>query len=894
MASDTSSQPSKPPMTSPELVAFVKKELDADEERQAKVASAGAGEVPRESQTGSTLDLSHKNISSLPVEVIILIKDKVERLAVSHNPRISLPVEIYQCDRLRYLNLRWNKLRQFPDAVLSLPKLEILDISKNAIEAIPEDIKRMINLKFLAVARNQIKRLPLALGEMNLVKLKFDENPIEFPPLDALKPNADRAASMIESEKDKDMCQQVKRFMRAAAVRQKMRTTSEEDMSETNAETPRPPRRGVTGGRFPVRPSVSGIDNLPNPIGDSPPNIPPPIPQRSHARGISSNVAPSMAKRPPLSTIVTGGLDSSRSRSETVATSANIRNRRQGYVPRKNANMMSLSEMSTHMSASPAPSAPPPTAALTPPHSRAPSSASSYRDYLAPGSGGDSGAPSPVDGPVSRANLSRRLASLPESRNSSLPTINSIRAVKRVLYMLFHLYRPVADITLLLKSGSPIRNRREIQLFNANSTVEDLDRLIVAANSTMERNTEIDATLLADIIRTGIKALRKYISLVKDLCRERQHTIRQVDAFHVRLVLNAAHGTIIEARNVCHLLGFRTKALSSRDTLRVSTAGSSRTVTPTQPRSTSTRRRGATILQPGGSVTNLRGMAPPVPLHIGSRSNTMTSMSAGVIPRSNDSFINLALHSNVPSRSNTMRSVTTESDHEDGGEKLYLKMKQCCDLASQLLPPVHLDLVSRKQFADRTDAASPSQYYKSAIEKCDSVITNNNNLLSRLRAMKVGDSARHQRELAQMIESFGRDWTNFVSEIVELTNKDLPVGHIRKTLKPLQHAVKEANRAALLPAQTSSARPPPSASIHGGFPTALNTTMTQTNSHVPPVPATPLGAALGPAVQATVPPTPTTAISSPEYYFPDQPRTRPAPERSQTTLPLPSYPRRDR
>lgn len=139
MASDTSSQSSKPPMTAADLIAFVKKELDADEERQAKIAAASAGEVPRESQTGSTLDLSHKNINSLPVEVIVLIKDKVERydmrgalgrrwhtrdhmltltrLAVSHNPRISLPTEIGQCDRLRYLNLRWNKLRQFPDAV---------------------------------------------------------------------------------------------------------------------------------------------------------------------------------------------------------------------------------------------------------------------------------------------------------------------------------------------------------------------------------------------------------------------------------------------------------------------------------------------------------------------------------------------------------------------------------------------------------------------------------------------------------------------------------------------------------------------------------------------------------------------------------------------------------
>lgn len=114
--------------------------------------------------------------------------------------------------------------------VLSLSKLEILDISKNAIDAVPEDIKKMTNLKFLAVAKNQIRRLPLALGEMNLVKLKFDENPIEFPPMDALKPAPDRTGSVIESEKDKDMCQQVKRFMKATALRERLRTNSEEEL----------------------------------------------------------------------------------------------------------------------------------------------------------------------------------------------------------------------------------------------------------------------------------------------------------------------------------------------------------------------------------------------------------------------------------------------------------------------------------------------------------------------------------------------------------------------------------------------------------------------------------------------------------------------------------------
>lgn len=128
----------------------------------------------------------------------------------------------------QYVCSQWSE-RQTSDVtqVLSLPKLEILDISKNAIESIPEDIKKMTNLKFLAVARNQITRLPLAIGEMNLVKLKFDENPIEFPPPEALKPST---LSSVESEKDKDMCQQVKRFMKTAAMRQRLRTDSSEDL----------------------------------------------------------------------------------------------------------------------------------------------------------------------------------------------------------------------------------------------------------------------------------------------------------------------------------------------------------------------------------------------------------------------------------------------------------------------------------------------------------------------------------------------------------------------------------------------------------------------------------------------------------------------------------------
>ena len=80
--------PDKPAMTLGELVAYTRKELDADTERQAKVAAGEAGEL--QNQTGSTLDLSHKNIHALPVEVIALIKDRVERWAQAILARIGM------------------------------------------------------------------------------------------------------------------------------------------------------------------------------------------------------------------------------------------------------------------------------------------------------------------------------------------------------------------------------------------------------------------------------------------------------------------------------------------------------------------------------------------------------------------------------------------------------------------------------------------------------------------------------------------------------------------------------------------------------------------------------------------------------------------------------------
>ena len=104
-------------------------------ENQAAEASAvGTG-----LKTGVTIDLSRKNITKLPEEVVDIVKGELERsvaskplvarsgadrlmasrLALSHNQLSSLPARFSECTSLRYLNIRGNQIKEFPMAVIT-------------------------------------------------------------------------------------------------------------------------------------------------------------------------------------------------------------------------------------------------------------------------------------------------------------------------------------------------------------------------------------------------------------------------------------------------------------------------------------------------------------------------------------------------------------------------------------------------------------------------------------------------------------------------------------------------------------------------------------------------------------------------------------------------------
>ncbi|KAF2672865.1 hypothetical protein BT63DRAFT_450889 [Microthyrium microscopicum] len=287
-------QPSKD-----ELINLARNAIESSREIIRHTGDGGLnGEPLPQQQPGTTVDLCHKRIITLPDEVIEIIRGEIERLAISHNNISAFPSRLEECKRLRYLNGRHNRLREMPKPVLQLQSLEILDLSRNKIRFIPDEIRSMTSLKVLALQRNRIDRLPLCLGEMSALRiLKVNENPLIFPPVElcALEDEQSGVLGMADRNKmELAVTQRIKKYLQqhsGSSARGRSNVAnidSDGELSEGTAETPRPFR--PIGTRFPVRPSISGLDSMLMPsvpsLSTSP--EPPPIPTRSHER-IRSN-----------------------------------------------------------------------------------------------------------------------------------------------------------------------------------------------------------------------------------------------------------------------------------------------------------------------------------------------------------------------------------------------------------------------------------------------------------------------------------------------------------------------------------------------------------------------------------------------------------------------------
>lgn len=147
--------------------------VDSSSSRNGGGGGVGSGRL-------DTVDLSHKRIAEVPIEVVEELKDEVEKLALGYNLLKDLPSHFGMLgSKLRYLNVRVNALTSFPQ-IVSTSSIRIRGGAREFgadLSLLRSQLCEMSSLEILDISRNKIKRLPTNPGTLVNLKVRF----LSFP-----------------------------------------------------------------------------------------------------------------------------------------------------------------------------------------------------------------------------------------------------------------------------------------------------------------------------------------------------------------------------------------------------------------------------------------------------------------------------------------------------------------------------------------------------------------------------------------------------------------------------------------------------------------------------------------------------------------------------------------
>ncbi|OLN87298.1 Leucine-rich repeat-containing protein sog2 [Colletotrichum chlorophyti] len=817
------------PMTAAQVIALARDAMQsALHENESQAAEASA--VSNELKPGVTIDLSRKGIQKLPDEVVDIIKNELERLALSHNQVNSFPARFSECTSLRYLNVRNNQIREFPLPLCDLKSLEILDLSKNKLRALPPDIVKLASLKVFSVQKNRIEELPAALADMvSLQVLKFDGNPITFPPREVLQVQASSPPNegyLKESEvTEVTVTAHIKRFLRQHAMNGRAESDTAGEESSEGMETPRmPPIKRVVSGRFPIKVNGTDVPDLRSP------NLirPPPIPSRSHYRGLSQqNTA---IRRPGVMPLTIGNVNERlRSNSETLLQAnrgdrPESRARRMGVVSQKATQLGTLDETQANNRFS---------------HYRGLSHGSAMQPP--PASMSVKSPNSPAEPFLQRPIYVRRLSVLPERRRESKVYDPILEAAKGILYAVFQIHPMIQMLMSLTSDGSSKRSSLEIVFYNTNSHVEELEQEIQKHDPAVDGD-EMAGRENENVHRACQTLVSAYTHVCTLLAGNIDSFIDNGDPRYIRTLLMLIYNSIMEIRCTLASLSpeagptrFPGRGMSMSDTVKPHSRENS--ITPTAERlGMSQRLRPGPILH---NPSNLR-VATDVPLPYmngagASRTATLTSAT----PRSGESFA---------SNSSVGRGVSDFTEEDRYFERIFLSLQRSSELVMRTLPMFqnHMSVLAKKAMGRRAPGHEMI-CWKGLITKCGTAVQQTEMLRSRLSLVKLKEPGiMSQPAFRNLVSNFIDSWAEFGKQIRDAFNEVSLPPDTRVRLRPIQQAMKEAIDTIVQSPWSYLLRQPSGSNIGPALaPIQL--------------PMTPQSAALGPAVQATVPSTPQSA-----------------------------------
>lgn len=814
---------------------------------------------------GITIDLSHKNIHGvLPEEIVDIIKRELERLALSNNKITTLPTRFAECQSLRYINVRDNKIREFPMVLCELTRLEILDISRNKIRILPPELAKLKSLKVLSAQKNRIEELPLSLADMaSLQCIKLEGNPVRFPPKELLLLQAGSPPNGIElkenDQTDVAVTAQIKRFLKQRLIMERSEAESGGEESSEGGHTPRPLKR-VTSGRFPIKVNGSDVPDLRSPA------LPraPPIPSRSHYRGLSQQNA--ALRRPGIMPLtMANGNERMRSNSESLLQRDNKidRSRRMGIVPKKPSDLGTVDEAKANTNRYS--------------HLRGLSHGSALSGHTATANG-NARLMNSAEAGNGRGTYVRRLSSLPEKKSECSSPDPIVECAKGVLFAI-EIVNPIIELLMGCftpdNTSTSKRSSLEMMFSSVAPHVQELDRVLQEWETYSEEDEEIAPRSNQKILSATDTCVTAYIQVCRALSKPEtiDSLLKNGDPKYVRVLLLNVYASMAEVYNASAALSTTAQAQDSQTLPAVSEDLDStmNTLRPMRDRSMTPNKERPGLVIPPTAVPRMRShtvVQHPSNLRVmtdartvkgpNGRSATMTSAT----PRSGESFTS-ASSSGMP---------TAEFTAEDQAfHKIVAGLGQSAEMAVRTLPSANEHFMQAMQQGANDQLR---QSWQVLIQKCTIALGMAKDLKGRLLSIQLNDrGVRTSAAFWELCNAFMSSYYNLVIKVKEVkAMSPLLSNDIVHRLRPLQKVLKDTG-AKIQESPWShllSQGPGTQQSMQPMQPLHNGGTYSATHSANPsyavlspppqmPLPMTPASAALGPAVQATVPSTPASA-----------------------------------
>jgi hypothetical protein len=624
----------------------------------------------------------------------------------------------------------------FHGQICELSSLEILDLGRNKLRVLPPELSRLASLKVLSVQKNRIEDLPLCLADMtSLQVLKLDGNPVRFPPKEILQPQASSPPNggfLKESElNDVAVTAQIKKFLKQKLISDRSETESGGEESSEGAETPRPLKR-VMSGRFPIKVNGTDVPDL-----RSPAMRPPPIPSRSHYRGLSQQNA--ALRRPGVMPLTSANSNERlRSNSESLLQASrerperSDRTRRMGIVSKKPSELGTVEETKTNRYS----------------HFRGLSHGSAIHNNTANGTNGSRGPASPADNATPRATYVRRLSSLPERKRESTSPDPIVEGSKGILFALFQVHPLIQGLVGLTRDGSNKRTSLERVFYNATNQVEELDKDIQRYDTYSEEDEELSPRSNETVHGACLTCVSAYVHVCTLLLKNVDTLLNNGDPRYIRSLLFHVYGSLAEVRNAGASLFAPTQNETPRlqpvleDTLRPQARDKIAIPTTRERPAPAPRLRSATVVQHPNQLRVTTDVRPQFMNGVG-RSATMTSAT----PRSGESFA-----------SSNGRTITNGdfSDEEQLFERIFLSLQQSSEMTIKTLPTVNGYFVAAmKTTIQQGNVDQLKAYWQLLSQKCTIALQTAETLRTRLSLIKLKEpTARHEGAFWELCHSF--------------------------------------------------------------------------------------------------------------------------------------------